>query len=93
MYYNFIIKYTDIFVEKKCEKLLQCKSFSHLFNKKYWHILDIKVLNLNETLTNDIVCFEQPGPDHLLSIYLGSFYLSKKKKRTKIKTRVFAYKI
>ena len=36
---------------------------SHIFfNKKYWQILDISVWNFNETLTNDIVSFEQPGP-------------------------------
>ena len=42
--------------------LLQCKSFSHVFNKKYWQISDINVLNFNNTLTNDVVSFEQPGP-------------------------------
>ena len=25
----------EYFLSKKCEKLLQCKSFSHFFNKKY----------------------------------------------------------
>ena len=33
------------------------------FQQKYWHIWDINVWNFNETLTNDIVSFEQPGPD------------------------------
>ena len=49
---------------KKWEKLLQlhCKSFSHFFNKKYWHIWGINVWNFNETLTNDVGSFEQPGP-------------------------------
>ena len=42
--------------------LLQCKSFSHFFNKKYWQISDINVLNFNDMLTNDVVSFEQPGP-------------------------------
>ena len=42
---------------KRWEKL-----FSHFFNKKYWQILDIKVWKFNETLTNNIVSFEQPGP-------------------------------
>ena len=54
---------TLIFCVEKWEKLLHCKSFSHFFNKKYWHILDINVWNFNETLTNDVVSFEQPGPD------------------------------
>ena len=41
------------------------ESFSHFFNKKYWHISDINVWNFNETLTNDVVSFEQPGPGQL----------------------------
>ena len=32
------------------------------FNKKYWQISDISVENVSETLTNDVVSFEQPGP-------------------------------
>ena len=32
------------------------------FNKKYWQISDINVLNFNDMLTNDVVSFEQPGP-------------------------------
>ena len=32
------------------------------FNKKYWRISDINVSNFKETLTNNIVSFEQPGP-------------------------------
>ena len=45
-----------------CWKILQCKSFSHFFNKKYWHIWDINIWNFNETLTNDVVSFEQLKP-------------------------------
>ena len=65
-------KYTDIFCWKNersfCtakayhifqQKILECKSFFHFFNKKYWHISDINIWNLNETLTNDVVSFEQ----------------------------------
>ena len=33
------------------------------FQQKYWHISDIKVWNCNETSTNAVVSFEQPGPD------------------------------
>ena len=39
------------------------KSFSHFVNKKYWQIWDISVWNFIEMSTNDIVSFEQPGPD------------------------------
>ena len=38
------------------------KLLTFFFNKKYWQILDINVWNFNETLTNDVVIFEQPGP-------------------------------
>ena len=38
------------------------------FNEKYWCILDINVWNFNKTLTNDVVSFEQPGPDVLKSL-------------------------
>ena len=63
MFYDFITKYTDIFFFlKKWEKLLHCKSFSHFFDKKYWHNWDINIWNFNETLINDIVSFEQLGP-------------------------------
>ena len=37
----------------------KCLTF---FNKKYWHIWEINLWKFNETLTNDIVSFEQPGP-------------------------------
>ena len=63
--YDFITKNTYIFGWKKWEKLLHCfcKSFSHFFNKKYWHIGDINVWNFNEMLTNAVVSFEQPDPE------------------------------
>ena len=57
----------DIAVSQKLilSKLRWAKneSFSHFFNKKYWHIWDINIWNFNETLTNDSICFEQLGPD------------------------------
>ena len=46
------------FLLKNWEKLLQCKSFKHFFNKKYWHIWDINIWNFNKMLTNAVVCFE-----------------------------------
>ena len=33
------------------------------FSKKFWHICVSLDLNFNESLTNDIVSFEQLGPD------------------------------
>ena len=49
------------FVEKMREAFA-LKSFSHFFNKKYWHSSDINAWNFNETLTNNVISFE-PGPD------------------------------
>ena len=45
---------------------MHCKSFSHFFNKKYLCIWEINFWNFNETLTNNVVSFEQPGPDVFL---------------------------
>ena len=33
------------------------------FQQKYWHIWDINIWNFNVSWTNDVVSFEQPGPD------------------------------
>ena len=46
------------------ERSFYCKSrwFSHFVNKKYWHIWDINSWKFNETLTNDVASFQQPGP-------------------------------
>ena len=52
MCYDFITKYTDIFVEKNE------RSFSHIFSTK---ILTYFRYFTFETLTNDVISFEQPG--------------------------------
>ena len=41
----------------------KCKSYSHFFSKKFQHICVSLNVNFNESLTNDIVSFEQLGPD------------------------------
>ena len=51
---------------------MHCKSYSHFFSKKFQHICVSLDVNFNESLTNDIVSFEQLGPDFLHeSIYCG----------------------
>ena len=40
------------------------KSYSHFFSKKFQHICVSLDVNFNELLTNDIVSFEQLGPDY-----------------------------
>ena len=56
---------------------MQCKSFSIFFNKKYLHISDINVWNFKEMLTNDVVSFEQPGPDGVINgqTIISEFYI------------------
>ena len=58
MFCDFVTKHTDIFCF--CFALQKLLTF---FQQKYWRILDISNRNFNETLTNDIVSFEQPGPE------------------------------
>ena len=49
--YNILIFFAD------------CKSYSHFFSKKIQHICVSLDVNFNESLTNDVVSFEQLGPD------------------------------
>ena len=61
MFYDFITKYTDIFVENMREafalqKILTC------FQQKYWWISNIYVWNVNRKLTKEVVSCEQKGP-------------------------------
>ena len=42
---------------------MHCKSYSHFFSKKFQHICISLDVNFNESLTNDVVSFEQLGPD------------------------------
>ena len=41
---------------------MHCKSYSHFFSKKIQNICILLDINFNESLTNDIVSFEQLGP-------------------------------
>ena len=46
---------------------MHCKSFSHFFSKKFQHVCVPLDVNFNESLTNDIVSFEQLGPGAIRS--------------------------
>ena len=50
--YNFL----KLFAEKSTAKA------THVFSKKFQHICVSLDVNFNESLTNDIVSFEQLGP-------------------------------
>ena len=43
---------------------MHCKSYSHFFSKKFQHICVSLNVNFNESLTNDVVSFEQLGPGY-----------------------------
>ena len=75
MFYYFITKYTAIF----CWKNERSKSFSHFFNQKYWQIWGINVRNLNETLTDEVVSFDNwPQYARKAKIILWSYVPCKK---------------
>ena len=46
-----------------------CKSYSHFFIKKFQHICVSLDVNFNEALTNDVVSFEQLGPDCWIAVH------------------------
>ena len=55
MFYNFISKYTDVFVGKMRE------AFHIFFNRNIGVFVINNICNFNETLINNVVSFEQPG--------------------------------
>ena len=57
---GFNIQYSDIFCWKNVRSF--CKSYSHFFSKKFQHICVSLDVDFNESLTNDVVSFEQLGP-------------------------------
>ena len=54
-----------------------CKSYSHFFSKKFQHICISLDINFNESLTNDIVSFEQLGPGVYTSMFSRSGILKR----------------
>ena len=57
-----IISNSQVFLLKKCEQLLQMQSYSHFFSKNIRICSMFNDQSFNDTLTNDIVSFEQLGP-------------------------------
>ena len=57
---------------------MHCKSYSHFFSKKIQHIYVSLDVNFNESLTNDVVSFEQLGPGLYRGILLYISYISMK---------------
>ena len=54
--------------------ILICKSYSHFFSKKFQHICVSLDVNFNESLINDVVSFEQLGPDLLSAVNTLAFW-------------------
>ena len=50
---------------KKCEYLLQMQKLAHFFTKNISIYAIFNDQSFNDTLTNDIISFEQLGPDIL----------------------------
>ena len=56
---------------------VDCKSYSHFFSKKFQYICVSLDVDFNDSLTNDIVSFEQLGPGffiikpHVVDAYQG----------------------
>ena len=48
----------------RCDKNVSCKRFSHFSNKNYSGFVYTNIFNFNESLTNNVVNFEQPAPDN-----------------------------
>ena len=48
---------------------LQFKSYSHFFSKKFQHICISLDVNFNESLTNDVISFEQLDPGQTARIH------------------------
>ena len=47
-----------------------CKSYSYFFSKQFQYICISLDVNFNESLTNDIVSFEQLGPAHYSKVII-----------------------
>ena len=56
---------------------MHCKNYSHFFSKKFQNIC-VTLVNFNESLTNDVVSFEQLSQDTVFPYILvfASFLLN-----------------
>ena len=65
------------FLLKNVSSFCKCKSYSHFFSKDITIYATFNNQSFNDTLTNDIVSFEQLGPDFYFILrdtqYLSSY--------------------
>ena len=59
---KYNIEFMGIFAEKNVSSLCKCKSYSHFFSKNISVYAIFNYQSFNDTLTNDIISFEQLGP-------------------------------
>ena len=71
---GFNIQYSDIFCWKNVSSFCTAKSYSHFFSKTFQHICVSLDVNFNESLTNDIVSFEQLGLDVLDMVWVCMWF-------------------
>ena len=57
------ISYSQVFLLKNVSSFCKCKSYSHFFSKNISVYAIFNDQSFNDTLTNDIVSFEQLSPD------------------------------
>ena len=57
------ISNSQVFLLKNVSSFCKCKSYSHFFSKNISVYAIFDDQRFNNILTNDIVCFEQLGPD------------------------------
>ena len=56
------ISNSQVFLLKNVSSFCKCKSYSHFFSKNISKYAIFNDQSFNDTLTNDIVSFEQLGP-------------------------------
>ena len=56
------ISNSQVFLPKNVSSICKCKSYSHFFSKNISVYAIFNDQSFNDTLTNDIVSFEQQGP-------------------------------
>ena len=58
------ISNSQVFLLKNVSSICKCKSYSHFFSKNISICSIFNDQSFNDTLANDIVSFEQLGPEH-----------------------------
>ena len=68
------ISNSQVFLLKNVSSFCKCKSYSHFFSKNINIYAIFNDQSLNDTLTNDIISFEQLGPGRLVMIQCESLF-------------------